>query len=129
MLHPTYPNLELLEYKVRQALSKNDQFCEALKAARERHKYAAVEFEVDMFPQMWGTTSLGFDIMEDGSPSIGGQAFTAAYTSVFHEKLTDTYVVCFGSDICYQVVNPTEAFWKDLKEHRMASLSQAKKLY
>ena len=129
MLHPTYPNLELLEYKVRQALSKNEQFCEMLKAAREKHKYVAVEFEVDMFPQMWSSTNLGFDTMEDGSPAFGGQAFTAAYTSVFHEKLTDIYVVCFGSEICYQVVNPTEAFRTDLKDRRMESLSQAKKIY
>lgn len=130
MLHPNYPNLELLEYKTQQLLNQNKTFKEAIKKAKEeKGRFAYTSFEAIMFPQMWPNTCMGFDVMADGSPAIGGQAFTAAYTTVFHETLTDTYVVCFGNRPCYMIEHAAEAFYEDLRNHKMAALSEATARY
>lgn len=124
-----YPNLELLEYKTRQLLGQDKETVEKVKEKRKENRYAGVYFEAIVFPQMWGSTCTGFDIMEDGSPSIGGCAMTKEYTTVIHELLTDTYVVCFGDKPCYKVMDANMEFLDDLKNHRMASLSEAKNRY
>ena len=129
MMNPRYPNLELLEYKVKQILLKDEETINKFNEIKEKKKYAYLDFEVIVFSQIWGNTCTGFDIMEDGSAAWGGQAFTKEYTSVFHELTTDTYVVCFGDRPCYKVTNANEQFYEDLNNRRMASLSEAKKLY
>ena len=126
---PDYPNLELLEYKARQFLAKDKETVNKINERRKENRYAGVYFETMLFPQMWGSTCTGFDVMEDGSASIGGCAMTKEYTTVIHELLTDTYVVCFGNRPCYKVSDANEAFLADLKNHNMASLSEAKKRY
>lgn len=122
-----YPNLELLEYKTRVALFRDPVFCEKLEAAGRDKKYC--EMEVTVFPQMWGSTCTGFDVAEDGGAVLGGCAMTKEYTSVFHELLTDTWVVFFGDKMCYMVTNAKEVFYEDLVKKSMASLSEAKKRY
>lgn len=129
MLNPSYPNLELVEYKVRQLLMKDTSFTDAIKKARELNRFAIPRFEATMFYQMWPNTCTGFDITKDGSPAIGGQAFTAAYTVVLHEMITDSYIVCFGNEPCYCVTHATDAFYEDLRNHNMAPLSKAAKRY
>ena len=114
---PDYPNLELLEYKARQFLAKDKETVDKANERRKENRYAGVYFEALLFPQMWGSTCAGFDVMEDGSASISGCA------------MTDTYVVCFGNRPCYKVSDANEAFFADLKSHNMASLSEAKKRY
>lgn len=69
-----YPNLELIEYKIRLILSKDP------------------EFQAMVFPQVWGSTCTGFDVTEDGMPTMGGSMMTTEYTTVFHELLTNTGV-------------------------------------
>ena len=128
-MNPRYPNLELLEYKVKQILFKDEETINKFNEIKEKKKYAYLDFEVIVFAQTWGNTCTGFDIMEDGSAAWGGQAFTKEYTSVFHELTTDTYVVCFGNRPCYKVTNAKDKFYEDLDNRRMASLSEAKKLY
>lgn len=66
---------------------------------------------------------------EDGSPAIGGCAMTKEYTTVFHELLTDTYIIFFGERICYKVTNANAEFYEDLQKRNMASLSEAKRRY
>ena len=124
-----YPNLELLEYKAKQFLSNDEEIVEKIKELRKEKRYASVNFEALVFPQMWGSTCTGFDVMEDGSPSIGGCAMTKEYTTIIHELLTDTYVVCFGDRPCYSVTNANEEFFADLDNRNMASLSEAKRKY
>ena len=82
-----------------------------------------------IFPQIWGSTSLGFDVTPDGSPTIGGSAMTEAFTTIFHEINSDTYVVCFGNRSCYSVDNANDAFFEDIKNRNLASLSVAKNKY
>ena len=129
MMNPRYPNLELLEYKVKQILLKDEETINKFNKIKEKKKYAYLDFEVIVFAQTWGNTCTGFDVMEDGSAAWGGQAFTKEYSSIFHELTTDTYIVCFGDRPCYKVINANEQFYEDLDNRRMASLSEAKKLY
>lgn len=128
-MDPGYPNLELIEYKARQLLAQDEEFVNKIKELREKNRYASVQFEADVFPQMWGSTCTGFDVTENGEPAIGGCAMTKEYTTVVHELLTDVYVVFFGNKPCYKVSDANEFFFEDLKKRNMASLSEAKKRY
>lgn len=127
-MNPRYPNLELIEYKAKQALAQDPEFKAALE---EKCKFMRVhpEFDLLVFPQVWGSTCTGFDVCSDGSPAIGGCAMTKEYTTVVHELVTDCYCIFFGDRACYKVTNANEDFINDLKNRNMVSLSQAKKRY
>ena len=126
-----YPNLELLEYKAKQLLSQDKEFLAAVEAYKKENntKYARYDFNVTMFPQVWGSTSTGFDVAEDGYPAIGGSAMTKEYTTILHETLTESYIVCFGDRPCYKVTNPTEDFRNDMLQQYMVGLREAKVRY
>lgn len=124
-----YPNLELLEYKARIALSSDDEFLKIIDDIRKKNKYACMELDVQVFSQIWGSTCTGFDITKDGSPVLSGCAMTKEYTTVMHELLTDTYIVFFGEKLCYKVTNANAEFFEDLQNRQMASLSEAKRRY
>ena len=128
-LNPRYPNLELLEYKVLEKLKTHKEFMDCLNKKKEINRHAGIEFNVTVFPQVWGSTCTGFDITPTGEPVIAGCAMTKEYTTIFHEVLTDTYVVCFGDRTCYCVRNATEEFFEDMKNHNMSGLHMAKKRY
>ena len=123
---PQLPYLELLEYKARQFLAQDETFLAKLEEAKKRNKFAHIYLDAHVFPQVWGSTCLGFDRMPDGSPAIGGQAMTKAYTTVFHEVgISDIYIVFFGDKPAYKVSDPTEEFFEDLRNHTLAPISQA----
>lgn len=102
-MYMKYPNLELLEYKLRLALADN---------------YPKLEFEAEMFPQTWSSTALGFG-------GIGGQAITTAYTTVFHETYYDIHAVFFSNQLAYIVKKSNEAFNADLLTRNMADVGKA----
>ena len=119
-----YPNLGLIAYKVELALSQSETFMKVFK------KEKGFELEiVGVFPQVWGSTCTGFDVLPNGEPAIGGCAMTKEYTTVVHEVITDIYVVCFGNRVAYMVDNPTETFFEDLRQRNMASLRFSKEKY
>jgi hypothetical protein len=124
-----YPNLELLEYKAIMYLSRDKEFVRILDEKKRDNKYALVEIEAVMFPQIWGSTCTGFDVTENGSPTLGGCAMTKEYTTVIHELVTDTYIIFFGEKMCYEVTNANAEFYEDLQKRQMASLSEAKRRY
>ena len=128
-MNARYPNLELLEYKARVALSRDEEFLEIFEERKKNKKYAYAEIDAVMFPQIWGSTCTGFDVTEDGSPALGGCAMTKEYTTVLHELLTATYVIFFGEKMCYKVTNANAEFYEDLQKRQMASLSEAKRRY
>jgi len=128
-MNARYPNLELLEYKARVALSKDEEFLKNFEAKRKNNKYVYSEIDAVVFPQIWGSTCTGFDVTEDRSPTLGGCAMTKGYTTVLHELATDIYIICFGEKICYKVTNANAKFFEDLQKRRMASLSEAKRRY
>jgi len=124
-----YPNLELLEYKARAALSRDEEFLKIFEEKKKNKKYVYAEIDAVVFPQIWGSTCTGFDVTEDGSPAWGGCAMTKEYTTVLHELLTDTYIIFLGEKMCYKVTNANAEFYEDLQKRQMASLSEAKRRY
>ena len=123
------PNLELVLYKAQQLLSRDKEFVDVLAERRKTEKHLRIDFTLEVFPQMWGSTCTGFDVTENGEPTAGGCAMIEEYTIVIHERTTDCYCVFFGEQPCYKVTNANKDFYDDLKNHRMASLSEAKKRY
>lgn len=75
---------------------------------------------VHVFPQMWGSTALGFK-------GIGGSAMTTAYTTVIQVDNTELYGVFFGEEFAYFVDNPLPVFFEDLKNCNMAPVYESKK--
>ena len=125
----SYPNLELLEYKAQDALIKQADFQAAWERKKENHGWVALEMDAYVFPQIWGSTNCGFDLTKNGGAAIGGCAMTKEYTTVFHENITDSYIVFFGEIMAYRVTEPTEAFFEDLRVRNLAAISVAKMRY
>ena len=84
------PNLELLQFKASLYFQQDEEF---LLKARNLKKYETLDFEVETFPQLWGSTCTGFDITEDGKATVGGCAMTTEYTTVVHEK-KNRFLLC-----------------------------------
>lgn len=124
-----YPNLELLEYIAQSMMRSDEGFQKLMEEKRKKTRYLRPEWEAVVFPQIWGSTNTGFDVTEDGNPVMGGCAITKAYTTVMHERVTETYLVFFDGRLCYKVDNPSEMFYEDLKNGSLASLSEAKEKY
>lgn len=124
-----YPNLELMEYMLKQMLASDKEWKKKFEEIKKERKYAFLDIDVRVFLQIWGSTCTAFDVAKDGTPAIGGRAMTKAYTAVFHEHLTDTYVVFVDGKPCYKVDNAPPVFFEDLKNCNMKSLSEAKKYY
>ena len=80
--------------------------------------YKYPNFDFNVFSQVWGSTSLGFN-------TIGGQALTKAYTTVVYESHTDIFFIFFEEDYAYSVKNPNELFKRDLDEHNMKAVYEA----
>ena len=120
------PNLELLLFKASLYFQQDEEF---LLKARNLKKYETLDFEVETFPQLWGSTCTGFDITEDGMNVFGCSALTKEYTTVVHEEITDSYLVFFGDRPCYAVHKPTKEFYEDMTERRLVSLSKSKERY
>lgn len=100
-----YPNLELIE----------ERFFNTLNATSETNIKRGT-YEVYVFPQIWGSTALGFG-------GVGCSAMTKAYTTVINQENTSIYGVFFGEKLAYIVENPTYDFYQDIKNHNMASLN------
>lgn len=122
------PNLDLLMYKAMLYFQKDAEF---IKKRDELilQKYQAITFDIETFPQTWGSTCTGFDITEDGKAAIGGCAMTTEYTTVVQARRLKAYVIFFGDRICYAVYDPGKEFYDDLMNRNLASLSEAKKRY
>lgn len=82
----------------------------AVRARGEEYKYP--ELEVEVFPQTWGSTALGFG-------GIGGQAMTSAYTTVVSDYHEGWYGVFFGERLAYLIRNPNRMFFDDLCKRQM----------
>ena len=129
MMNPRYPNLELIDYKAKELFFRDEELKNKFMELKSKRKYTYIDMEAIVFPQVWGSTCTGFDVMPDGSAAIGGCAMTKEYTTVIHENTTDVYFVFFGDKPCYMVSNANEKFYENLNNRQMASLSESKKLY
>lgn len=78
------------------------------------------DFEIIIFEQTWGDTSLGFG-------GIGGQAITTAPTYVFVPNgVNQNYFVYFGAGFAYDVPH-SSVLWNDICGHNMASVMRSNK--
>lgn len=102
-----FPNLELLHYKAKEMLWQKD-----------KEKYHDAELIVEVFPQTWGSTALGFG-------GIGGQAMTTAYTTVFIDWLKNVAIIFFDSRLAYLVEDWNDKFLEDLKNRELLSVERA----
>lgn len=90
-----------------------ERFWNAIKdeLSEEQKKYYP-EFEMTMFLQTWGDTSLGFG-------GIGGQAITSAYTTVVRDIYSGWCGVFFGERLAYKIKDPNEKFNEDVRNWNM----------
>ena len=72
------PNLELLLYKAQQALAHDPDFVQKIAEIKENdsRKKVYLDFSVECFSQIWGSTCTGFDVTEAGEPVMAGSAMT-----------------------------------------------------
>lgn len=79
------------------------------------------DIEVYVFPQVWGSTALGYG-------GIGGSAMTSSSTIVLHAFYTNIVRVYFGGEkLAYEIHNPAQIFWDDLYKHNVADCHKASK--
>jgi len=75
------------------------------------------EPQVYVFPQLWGSTALGFG-------GIGGQAMTSAYTTVVEDFNSGWCGVFFGTKLAYIIKNPNQMFFEDMQKNNMEPISR-----
>lgn len=79
-----------------------ERHANAVRARGEEYRHP--ELEVQVFPQVWGSTALGFG-------GIGGQAMTSAYTTVVQDFNTGWHSVFFGNRLAYLIFEPNDLFF------------------
>lgn len=114
------PNLELVVWKAKSLLAQNTEFLQRI----IDNRIDTTEFDVLLFPQWWDTTATGFDDYQQCH-----QVMTKEYTTVVHEIATNSYVVCFGEETCYLVIDPNKEFLEDLEQHKLAAIGTAQYRY
>lgn len=86
---------------------------------RQTYKTAAIE--IFAFPQLWGSTALGYD-------GFGGSVMTTAYTIALYDKEYNVARVYFGGTrLAYEIKNPNDLFFKDLQRGKLTDQSNAGK--
>lgn len=99
------------------------EYQEWCKSAYEEYSRRPYYYELHveaMFPQMWGSTALGFG-------GAGGQAMTTAYTIVIGCDYNYHYCVYFGGQFAYKLdlkKFDVEKIRKDIAAHNMAEVGQ-----
>lgn len=76
------------------------------------------ECGVYQFPQVWGSTALGFG-------GLGGQAITTADTTIVSDGRSAA--VYFGGRLAYVIERVGQAFWDDVRNFQMADKALAEK--
>ena len=77
---------------------------------------------IAMFPQTWGSTSLGFG-------GIGGAAMTTAYTVVIQamHSYSSEILVYFDGKFAYRIGNANDLFWDDLRHMYLVPVDECEK--
>ena len=78
------------------------------------------EFDIYMFEQTWGSTTLGFG-------GMGGQAITGETTFVLIPYDREVAYVFFGANFAYKIDGYNDLFKEDLRKHRMVSVRESGK--
>lgn len=107
-MRDNYPCLPLVQERFWNEIKDKEEYKEL--------KYYP-DFEVCVFPQTWGDTSLGFG-------GVGGQAITTAYTTVIQDVNTGWCGVFFGERMAYTILNPNDKFYKDMQSFNIEPVSK-----
>jgi hypothetical protein len=87
------------------------------------HRHSENDIEIyAMFPQIWGSTALGFG-------GMGGAAITTAYTTILQSNKGYGYCVYFSGIFAYRIAKPNEKFYDDMTKRVMTNVKDAKQLY
>lgn len=115
-----FPNLEEIEQTVLDKLKKYPEYKERMESKDLTRKIPVYENDFYMFPQMWGSTTLGFG-------GVGGCAMTQAYTVVVWNRVLEYSFVFFDGRLAYAVKSPNEKFLNDLRSFDMTECYKANK--
>lgn len=123
-----YPDLKLLEYIAKEKMLEDARLKKKFELIKEENqcKKLVLSFECEVFNQSWENSSLAFD---EETKGYAGQMLYESYTTVFHEKITNIYIVFVNNKIAYIVTEPTETFFNDLHNRNLNTVSYAKKYY
>lgn len=114
------PDLKLIEKRVWNIVTKTEEYKKFLdRTLPLGERVQANAFDYYVFPQMWGSTALGFE-------GIGGDAMTIASTVIAYNSYTKFALVFFGEEFAYLVKDPNESFFKDKLEENMKPCWEAK---
>jgi hypothetical protein len=75
------------------------------------------DLEVYCFPQVWGSTSLGFG-------GIGGASMTTATTIIIHSWDKNIAGVYFAGGHAYDISDPGTQFWDAMNKRQMPAVSK-----
>lgn len=101
----------LLDRERKTGIPMEPEYCNKLKTRRpSKHEIKVYA----MFPQLWGSTALGFG-------GIGGAAMTTEYTIIF--ECFGKYAVYYGHSFAYMVEYPNQKFYDDISGRNIASVS------
>ena len=114
------PDLKLVEEKVWNIVTKTEEYKKLLdKTTPLGERVQAKAFDYYVFPQMWGSTALGFE-------GIEGDAMTIASTVIAYNSYTKFALVFFGENFAYLIKSPNEEFFNDKKKGQMKPCWKAK---
>ena len=71
------------------------------------------EIEIYVFPQMWGSTALGYS-------GIGGSAMTGSHTIIFYNTYTGNVMLSYGARFI-KLNTPNRLFFEDISKGRIES--------
>lgn len=123
MAHAQYEGFSDIEYETRD-WEEYRRTQKDVKIPARRRPYSDRDFWVHcMFPQTWGSTSLGHG-------GMGGAAITTAYTIVLECEYTGEFLVYFGGEFCYQVNRKSrniDKFFEDCRNRCLASKRESER--
>ena len=122
--HSRYPDLEWIELNITANIKRLHP--------EWSNKIHVSNFDIQMFPQLWGSTAGGFE----APGMVAGAAMTTEYTTVIRltiymldEENITVYGVYFGNRPAYLVENANETFLTDLQNKNLKSKYEAEKYY
>jgi hypothetical protein len=119
--HAQHFGLSLIHYEQKQWHQSKVEGREIYES-KTRNPYKNEFAIVAMFPQTWGSTSLGFD-------GIGGAAMTTAYTIVIQSQHSGSreVLVYFDGKFAYRISQPNDLFWDDIKNRYVSGITDCDK--
>lgn len=93
------------------------------KRVQKSRKHTIRDIEIyNMFPQTWGSTSLGFE-------GIGGCAMCTAYTIILKPLKQNVFLIYFNNRFAYYIDSANDLFFEDVKNRNMKAVKDSIQYY